>query len=155
MPVTVRYRFSQDLPLPPKEAYLWCTDYTAQDHALMGNGNAERQVVRLTDAVLILKDVIRAGCGVVENQKLVHLYPERLCWVSTHLIGTNRYSQFTYQVIAKGDKASQLQFSALHVDHEKESISTQDAEALAKSMCQADSMIWRLLAEAMKKDLCR
>ena len=154
MPIAVRYKFSQDFPVPPKEAYVWCTDYTAQDHALMGNGNAERQVVHLTDGVVVLKDVFHTNGGVVEKQKLVHLYPDRLRWVSTHLVGSNKYSQFTYEISAQGN-GSRLNFTALHIDHEKERLSKEEAEALAESLCEADAKIWKILAEAMTKELCK
>jgi len=49
-----------------------------------------------------LRDVFHEGSGVVEQQKLVHLYPDSLCWVCKHLIGSNKYSQFTYEISAEG-----------------------------------------------------
>jgi hypothetical protein len=152
MPVSVRYRFTQDLPLPPKEAYLWCTNYTEQDHALMGNANAERQITPLTDTALILKDIFHTGNGDVEKQKLVCLYPDRLCWVSTHLTGATKYSQFIYQISAKDDGKSQLEFTALHIDQEKEHLTDKEAQALAASLSASDAKIWKQLAFEMKKN---
>lgn len=148
MPVLVRYRFTKDLPLPPKEAYLWCTSYTEQDHALMGNANAERQVTPLTDAALILKDIFHTGNGDVEKQKLVCLYPDRLCWVSTHLVGATKYSQFIYQISAKDDGKSQLEFK----DQEKEHLTEKESQALATDLSASDAKTWKLLASEMKKN---
>jgi hypothetical protein len=35
--------------------------------------------------VVIVKDIFTAESGEVEKEKLVHLYPERLMWTSTHI----------------------------------------------------------------------
>ncbi len=154
MPIAVRYKFSQDFPMPPNAAYVWCTDFSPQDHALMGNEDAERQVVHLTDTTVILKEVFHTKNGDIEKQKLVHFYPDTLRWVSTHLIGSNKYSQFTYEISAK-ENGSRLNFTALHIDHGKERLPKEEAEALAKSLCESDLNVWKRLAEAMTKELSK
>jgi hypothetical protein len=118
----------------------------------MGNSNAQRQVIRLTDDALILKDNFHTGNGDVEKQKLVCLYPDRLCWVSTHLTGATKYSQFTYQISPKDDDKSQLEFTALHMDQEKERLTEKQAQTLAASLCASDAKIWKQLTLEMKKN---
>jgi len=66
----------------------------------MGDEAAERQITRLADATIILSDIFHTGKGYVEKQKLVQLYPDRLCWIATHLTGPNKYSQFIYEISA-------------------------------------------------------
>ncbi len=152
MPVTVRYRFSQSFAVSAIEAFLWCTDFSPIDHQLMGHATAERQVMRVSNDVMVLKDVFHTADGVVEKQKLVHLYPDRFSWISTHITGTNMHSQFLYEIQPKNG-GSRLNFEAVHVDHGKEKISPVEAQMLADSLCCEDSAVWRLLAVAMAKEL--
>jgi hypothetical protein len=86
MPVTVKYRFSQRLPIPAKEAFDWCTDFDPKDHRLMGDENAERQITSLARGLVILKDTFHTPLVTIEKQKLVHHHFDQLSWVSMHLI---------------------------------------------------------------------
>jgi hypothetical protein len=153
MPCSVRYCFSQRFPVPAREAYDWCTDYSAHDHALMGDEAAERQIIRLAEDTVILTDIFHAEKGEVEKQKLVHLYPDRLCWVATHLTEPNKYSQFIYEISAEGSGASRLDFTALHLEYEKEKLGSMDIKLLAEKLKKGDSEAWKLLASAMAKEL--
>ena len=154
MPCPVRYHFSQRFPVSARKAYKWCTDYTPEDPALMGNeAVAERRITRVTDATVILTDIFHTRKGDVDKQKLVQLYPDRLSWVSTHLAGPNRYSQFIYEISAEGDSASRLDFTALHLEYEKENLDSNDVKSLADKLKKEDSALWKLLAKAMAKDL--
>jgi hypothetical protein len=149
----VRYHFSQSFAVPARKAYLWCTDFAPEDHALMGEDNVERIVMRLTDSTVVLKEIFHTSNGDVEKQKLVQFYPDRLSWVSTHLSGPNKYSQFIYEISAEGDNASRLNFNALHIEYGKESMTKADNKLLADKLCEYDSRIWKLLGEAMEKEL--
>jgi len=151
MPVSIRYRFSQSFTVPPKEAYLWCTDFTNQDHQFMGHDNAERQVIPVSDDIVILKDIFRTSNGVVKKQKLVHLYPDILCWVSTHITGPNKHSQFRYQIVPQ-DGGSRLDCEALHVENQND-LPLKEVARLAEVLCSEDSSAWKLLALAMAKEL--
>jgi hypothetical protein len=153
MPCSIRYRFSQRFSVPADEAYKWCTDYRPEDHALMGEAVAERQITRLTDTTIILTDIFHTSSGAVEKQKLVQLYPDRLCWISTHLTGPNKYSQFIYEISAVGSGASRLDFTAFHLEYEKENLSGADIELLAEKLKKEDSSAWKLLAKVMIKEL--
>jgi hypothetical protein len=151
MPATIRYRFTQKFHFPAKAAFDWCTDFTSQDHKLMGNLHAERKVVQVSEGIMVLEEVFHMADGKIFKQKLITLYPDRLFWVATHLIGPNRHSQFTYQ-INPCNSGSQLEFTALHIEHDKNFTET-EAKALAERLCREDAEAWRLLAAAMAKDL--
>jgi hypothetical protein len=152
MPYTIHYRFSQHFSVSALSAYAWCTDYTPDDHALMGNKNALREVTRLAESIVLLKESIPAGNGIIEKQKLVHLYPDWFSWVSTHLTGPNKFSQFTYRITAEGSDASHLDFSALHLEHQQ-SMTQNGIQPLTAELCKSDSDMWKLLAKAMEKEL--
>ncbi len=153
MPHVVRYHFSQSFAVPARKAYLWCTDFAPEDPALMGEDNVERQVTRATESTVILKEVFHTSSGDVEKQKLVQFYPDRLSWVSTHLTGPNKYSQFIYEISAEGNDASRLNFTALHIERGKEAITKANVKLLAEKLCEYDSKAWKLLAKAMEKEL--
>jgi hypothetical protein len=151
----IRYCFSQRFSVSAPQAYSWCTDFSPEDHALMGEANAEREVTQLTDSTLILKEIFHTDNGDIEKQKLVQLYGDRLSWVSTHLSGPNKFSQFIYEIFAEGDSASYLNFTALHIEHGKEDMTKEEVKLLAGRLCKYDSKAWKLLAKAMAKELKR
>jgi hypothetical protein len=150
MLIAVRYDFYQHFAISAHKAYQWCTDFTHEDHALMGEDKIERQVTHLTDTTVILKETLHTNERNVEKQKLVQLYPNRLCWISTHLTGPNKYSQFIYEVTAEGKSASRLNFTALHIQHE--ATPKENVDLLAEKLCNYDSNVWKLLAQAMEKE---
>jgi hypothetical protein len=119
----------------------------------MGEEAAERQITRVTDTTVILTDIFHTSKGNVEKQKLVQLYPDRLSWVSTHLTGPNKYSQFIYEISAEGDSTSRLDFTALHLEYEKENLDSAGIKSLAFRLKEEDSAAWKLLAKAMAKEL--
>jgi hypothetical protein len=119
----------------------------------MGDEAAERQITRVTDTTIILTDIFHTSSSPVEKQKLVQLYPDRLRWISTHLTGPNRYSQFIYEISAEGNGASRLDFTALHLEYEKEKLDSEDIKSLAGKLKEEDSAAWKLLARAMTKEL--
>jgi hypothetical protein len=153
MPSSIWYRFNQRFPVPARKAYEWCTDYSAEDSALMGEEAVERQIVHLADTTIILTDIFHTRSGRVEKQKLVQLHPDRLCWISTHLTGPNRYSQFIYEISAEGKDASQLDFTALHLEYEK--LDSECVKSLADKLKREDSSAWKRLAKAMAKEVGR
>lgn len=117
----------------------------------MGDEAAERQITRVTDATVILTDTFYIGKGSVEKQKLVQLYPDQLRWVSTHLTGPNKYSQFIYEISSEGKGVSRLDFTALHLEYEN--LESASAKSLAEKLKKEDSAAWKLLAKAMIKEL--
>jgi hypothetical protein len=115
----------------------------------MGEEGVERQITLVTEGVIILKDIFYSEKGLIEKEKLVELYPDQLSWVSTHLSGPNKYSQFLYVITPDGKAASTLSFTGLHLEYEAKG----DAESLAERLCLEDAGAWKLLAKAMTKEL--
>jgi len=148
MPISVRYNFTQHFVVSAKEAFGWCTNFTSKDNLLMGEENAERQITRLADGAIILKDSFHSVAGTIEKQKLVLLYSDQYKWTSTHLTGPNKHSQFLYQIIQKGKDASVLTFTALHLEYDEKV----DTRLLAERLCKEDAAAWKLLAAAMAED---
>ena len=118
----------------------------------MGDEAAERQITCVAEDTIILTDIFHTGKGKVEKQKLVQLYPDRLRWVSTHLTGPNKYSQFIYEISAEGNGASRLDFTALHLEY-GEKLDSEYIKLLAGKLKEEDSAAWKLLAKAMAKEL--
>lgn len=152
MPCSIRYHFRQRFSVSARKAYLWCTDFSPKDPELMGAKTAERQVARITNDTIILTDIFHTCPSNVEKQKIVQLYPARLCWISTHLTGPNKYSQFIYEISAEGDSASRLDFTALHLEYNKENLDSSGIQSLADKLKKEDSALWTLLAKAMEKE---
>jgi hypothetical protein len=152
LPYIVHYKFSQVFNVTAKEAYLWCTDFTPDDPLLMAEANATREIKKLTNATIFLKETLRDEKRVVVKEKLVQLYPDRLMWVSTHLSGPNKYSQFIYEVAAETSSSSRLNFTAQHIEH-KTAMSKTEITALKYDLCKYDADVWKRLAMAMEKDL--
>jgi hypothetical protein len=146
MPLTVRYHFTQTFAVSAKSAFDWCTSFDSKDYLLMGEEGVERQITRVGDATIILKDIF----PVFQKEKLVQLYPDQLSWISTHLSGPNKYSQFLYQITPKGKDASVLHFTALHLEYDAKAA---DAKTLADRLCREDAVAWTFLAEAMANEL--
>lgn len=148
MPLSVRYQFTQLLPVSAKEAFDWCTEFGPEDNQLMAVANAQRQITEISDGTLIIKDVFYMPAGTIEKQKLVQLYPDIYTWTSTHLAGPNKHSQFLYQIAPQGKDASILTFTAHHLEYDEKT----DAGYLAEKLCKTDSNTWKLLAKAIEKE---
>lgn len=152
MPLPVRYHFTQRFTVSAEKAFEWCTSFTPQDHVLMGDVGVERQVTSVAEGIIILKDIFHGATGTIEKEKLVQLYPDTLSWVSTHLTGPNKYSQFLYAITPDGKDASTLTFTGLHLEYDKAK-RTAGAEMLADKLCREDAGAWKLLAKAMETEL--
>jgi hypothetical protein len=152
LPNVIRYSFRQPFAVSAHEAFAWCTDYTENDHTLMGHRNAKRQIQHIAKSTLIISDTFQTSAGPVEKQKLVELYPNQLAWNATHLTGPIRYSQFQYQIVPDGPDQSHLEFTGLVLDYGKD-LKWAEIEALAEQLCSEDANTWQHLANAMAKDL--
>jgi hypothetical protein len=155
MTLAIRYHFSQHFNVSARKAYEWYTDYDPGDHELMGDEDAKRLITRLTESTVILTDVYPNSEGVVEKQKLVQFYPHRLSWIATHLTGPNKYSQFIYEISDENGETSLFNFEGLYLDYEKEDLDTVEIAKLTKKLRGEDAKCWRLLAEAMQKEIGR
>ncbi len=147
--VLVNYHFSQRFTVSAKEAFDWCTDFSPQDHWLMGVENATREITPITEKTLILTNTFQVPEGVVVKQKLLQLYPEDLTWTCTHLSGPNRHSQFLYTITPQEKTASILTFNANYL----ESAEQADVTLVAERLCKADAAAWMVLAKFMETEL--
>jgi len=149
--VVASYGFRQHFAVLADQAYLWCTDFDAQDHALMGNTNAKREIIPISDSVLTLRDTFQTEKGTVVKDKRVQLDSDHLCWVSIHLSGPNRGSKFTYLISAEKDGGSSLEFRATHIEYQN--LTQKQTEQLTEQLCKHDADVWVRLAKAMEKEL--
>jgi len=149
----IHYAFSQSFRVSARKAFEWCTDYTPEDHALMKEENAVREVQRISDDTVILTDKYFDEGKSSIKQKLVCLYPARFAWTSTHLAGPNKYSQFLYEISPQGSQRSRLRFTALHVDYQAKEI--EETVQLRKLLLKLDSETWKHLAKLMENDFKR
>jgi hypothetical protein len=154
MPYPVRYTFSQRFVVSAQKAYNWCTEFNPEDHALMGEKEAKRQITQLDGATVILTDAFETKDGWIEKQKLVQLYPHKMFWISTHLSGPNKYSQFLYQISPRSKSASCLEFNALHLEYGNNNLDQTAIKLISEKLHKEDSNGWKLLAKAMAKELC-
>jgi hypothetical protein len=151
MPYLITYKFSQTFNTPAEKAYQRCTDFTPDDPALMAE-DATRDIKKITKKTILLKESFNGEKEVVAKEKIVQLYPERLMWISTHLSGPNKYSQFIYEVAAETGSSSRLDFTAQHIEHQT-GMSAKEILTLRDNLCEYDSNIWKRLAKAMAKEL--
>jgi hypothetical protein len=74
MPTTVRYCFTQRLAVSARDAFDWCTAFDPDDNALTGYNNAQRQITRIADGSIILKDTFHTPASIIKKQNLVSYY---------------------------------------------------------------------------------
>ena len=55
--VSIRYEFSQHFRATPAEAFAWCTDYSPNDHALMGL-KGKRKSTKISEDAFLLDDTM-------------------------------------------------------------------------------------------------
>ncbi len=151
-PYSIRYGFTQPFNFPSEAAYKWCTDYDPRDLQRMGETGL-RRITRLTEDTIILDDRYHRNGGRITKLKLVRLNPERHSWTSTHLAGSIKHSQFLYEIISEGTNTSHLNFTGLQINYSEKKPSLATIARLAVRLRKEDSNAWKLLAQAMQKDL--
>jgi hypothetical protein len=153
----VTYHFTTKLAAPRPKAYRWATDYRPTDFRL-GGLQATRKVERLAENLILLTDSFdedpfdsRAGARTVKV-KLVHLYPDRWAWTSTHVSGPAQYSQFLYELTPRGSRASTLHFTGNQVERVTARPSRASIAQRARELRREDSQLWVRLAAALAKE---
>ena len=119
MAYSFRYKFSQEFRVPAREAFEWCTSYDPDDLALMGDVG-KRSIDIISETTLILNDTYKVGKNINKRKKLVQLYPADMFWVSTHLIGPTKYSQFLYEIYPESESRSRLDFTGQQIEYGSE-----------------------------------
>jgi hypothetical protein len=151
------YSFTTKLPVSRPRAYRWATDYRPTDLKRAGL-DATRKVERLTKDLILLTDSFgsdpfnsRPGARTVK-EKLVHLYPDRWEWTSTHVSGPARYSQFLYRLTPRGGAACILHFTGSQVEQVAHPPTPSSLRRRAQELRQEDSHLWNEFAVALRKD---
>jgi hypothetical protein len=151
------YKFATPLPAPRAQAYRWATDYRPSDLRL-GGIKATRKVERLTENLLLLTDSFdedpfdsRHGAPTVKT-KLVHLYPYRWAWTSTHVAGPAMYSQFLYELTPRGRAGCTLHFTGSQVERVDRVPTRSSSARRTRELRREDSQLWARLSAAHAKD---
>jgi hypothetical protein len=148
---TVHYKFVQKFPFPARDVYDWSTDYREDDIPLTGN-KGKREIEKLDEATLILTDTVDYGSGPVTKVRLIRMFPKQLLWINTRLSEAGKHSQFVYQIIPEGKKASRLEFYGAQVEEASRRPSAAKVARMAKELAETDALVWVNLARAMKAD---
>jgi hypothetical protein len=147
-----RYKFSQRFDVSALKAYEWCTSYDPGDLELMGESGT-RVIERIADDTIILSDTFSKDGQMFTKEKLVRLYPERMSWVSTHISGAAKYSQFLYEIQPLKKSSSKIDFTGLQIDYSEAQPTKKEIAVRAAQLKKEDSAAWKRLSKAMQKDL--
>ena len=147
------YSFRQRFRVPPERAFRWCIDYEPYDSRHSG-GHGSRKVAWTSPRTVILDDGFPAPGGRrVRKVKAVQVYPETRSWVSTHIVGPNRLSQFRYRIVPDGPRGSALIFEGRELRWTGPRLSTVAEARLARRLRDEDAALWKWLASLMERDL--
>jgi hypothetical protein len=151
------YHFTTKLAAPRARAYRWATDYRSSDFELSGL-KATRKVERLTEDLILLTDSFdedpfdpRQGARTVKV-KLVHLFPDRWMWTSTHVSGPAQYSQFLYELSPRGPAACVLHFTGNQVEPVDRRSTRSSITRRTRELKFEDSQLWARLSAALAKE---
>jgi hypothetical protein len=154
----VPFEFTIRLPASRRVAYDWVTDYRTDDFGIMGF-RGRRKVQRLSDGLILLTDSFaadpfesKAGARTTKV-KLVHLFPDRFAWTSTHVAGPARYSQFLYELWPGGPRSCTLEFRGNQVQDVRSAPTASSLRRRAKELRKVDSQLWHRLARELGKSI--
>jgi hypothetical protein len=150
--VSTRYEFSQHFRVPAAEAFAWCTDYSPDDHALMGL-KGKRKSKRVSEDAVILEDTIYPSGRAVTKTKLVRKDPKTLAYYNVHLTGPTRHSLYTYQIVPDGEGESRLDYTGYEVFYPKRAPTKSQLAEMAEAEAVSWNKEWGNLARAMEKEL--
>lgn len=150
--VSIKYEFSQHFRVPAAEAFAWATDYSPNDHALMGV-KGKRKSTRVSDGAIILDDTTQSSGKTVNKKKLIRLDPGRMSYFNVHLTGPTKHSLYFYRIVPDGEGESRLDYTGYEIFYPKKA----PTKKQLAEMADAESVGWRTewgnLAKAMEKEL--
>lgn len=147
------YSFRQHFAVPVAQAFAWCIDFTPYDWATAGS-HGSRTVLWLSPRTVVLDDTVPAPGGRrVRKVRLVQIYPESRSWVSTHIVGPNRHSQFRYAIVPDGPGASALVFQGRELRWKGAPLPATAVRRLAKRLRTEDAGLWKRFAAEMERDV--
>jgi hypothetical protein len=151
------YGFVTRLPASRSRAYRWATDFQSTDFQLSGI-RATRKVEHLAENLIMLTDSFaedpfdpRPGARTVKR-KLVHLYPDRWAWTSTHIAGPALHSQFLYQLTPRGSAGCTLHFTGSQVERVGRAPSRSARARRTLELRHEDSQLWDRLSAALARE---
>jgi hypothetical protein len=151
--VSAHYSFRQRFRCSSNQAFRWCTDYRADDHAIE-NIVGTRKIRWLSDDLVLLTDARVSSDGRTSTKrKLIRILASDLTWTATILDGPTRYSQFWYKIVPVGRTSSFLEFTGLYIERESGTSSPGSVSKLARELTREQKHRWRVFAERMKQDL--
>jgi len=150
--VSIRYEFSQHFRVPTAEAFAWATDYSPNDHALMGL-KGKRKSTRVSDGAFLLEDTIYPSGKAVKKVKLVRTDPKRLTYYNIHLTGPTKHSLYFYEIVPDGDGESTLNYTGYEVFYPKKAPTKKQLAEMAEAEAVSWRKEWGNLARAMERDL--
>ena len=149
---SVKYGFNQQLGLPAREAFDWCTDYQPNDLGLMKE-SGKRRISKITDDTIVLIETLPKDGRPITKTKLVRLNRSKLSWTNTHITGPNRHSQFLYKLVPEGKARSRLYFEGLLVLYSHKKLRGRQLLKIGRKERLADSTSWRHLAAALRSEV--
>src|SRR5208282_2850559 len=148
---SVKYGFNQPFKVPPKNAFVWCTDYKPYDLTIM-RWKGKRRIRKLTHDTILLTDTAHTSKKPVSKTRLVRLNRPELSWTNTHISGPHRHSQFIYKIEPQGKNRSRLKFTGLLICYSCNALAREKLRKIARDERRTDSKAWHYLAAAMEKD---
>ncbi|HYA54712.1 MAG TPA: hypothetical protein VEG42_03820 [Thermoplasmata archaeon] len=147
------YSFRQRFRVPPEPAFRWCVEYEPYD-ARHSGGHGSRKVTWIGPRTVLLDDVFPGPGGKrVRKVKVVQVYPEDRSWVSTHIVGPNRHSQFRYRIVPDGKHGSALVFEGRDLRWQGRPLTPAAERNLSERLRKEDAELWVWLASLMEQDL--
>jgi hypothetical protein len=154
-PVSLRYRFTLPFHAPAPAAFEWCIDFAPEDGRFFPERHL-RTVRWFGDDAAVLTDTTFPQGRPVRIRRLVRVDREMLSWTNTHLDGPYVHSQYWYQVVARGARASALGFTGHRLLWPARTPSASAVRRLTDAERRADSTMWRTsIAPALERDLAR
>lgn len=150
--VSIRHEFAQHFRAPPRDAFDWLTDYTPDDHALMGL-KGKRRFRAVSKDTIVIDDTAYSGGRAIRKRKLVKLDAKRLTYYNVLLTGPSRDTLVFYQILPDGDGESKVLYTEYEVIHPKKTPTEKQLAEIAEAESVAWHKEWGNLARAMESDL--
>ena len=130
----VKYHFSQRFAVSAQKAFDWCINFDPKDYVLMGDENAERQIIQIALRHIYPRRHFPFKRRNRRDAKACTSLSTEILWTSIHLTGPTKYSQFLYKITVKGKDASELNFTAAHIEYDEKTNSKLIPERLCKEI---------------------
>ena len=154
MPIaSLQYGFRQNLRVPARAAFQWCTDFGPADGKIFAQWT-RRSVQWLNEEALIMTDLTRPAGRLLRIHRLVRIRPSELAWTNTHLDGPYRHSQYWYRIVPDGPRKCHLEFRGLRLERSSRRRSPKAIARMAQECRRHDAGEWHdRIAPALARDL--